>query len=408
MDELQKLIEALQATIVEQKATILAQKVETETRIGALETKNASALEANAKVTGLESQLELIKATQLEIKTSMARLGSGGGVTDEVTEEAKNLIEMKSSLVRYMRNQSTESDVKTLNEYKATQIQSDNTLGGYLVTPEFGTLFEAKRVELSAMRQECNVASISGPELKIPAVENSDDEALWEGEVSSPESKLAFLASMLAIKVHPLELLPNLSRDLLEDADYDIMGQLMRYSNIKVSAKEGAAFHTGNGVNKPRGFLTYTPEEIEQIKSGDATKVTFEMFQTIEGSMKSSYKRGAKYYMTRTTLAEVKKLSDENKRPFLQYDGSKAYPNSINGFEIVEDPDMPEIAAGSLPIAFANFSEGYQIVDNAVKTFELLPKGFRDAPNVAFWHFRIRVGGAVRVKEAIKLIKIEA
>ncbi|WP_419723044.1 phage major capsid protein [Sphingomonas panni] len=66
---------------------------------------------------------------------------------------------------------------------------------------------------------------------------------------------------------------------------------------------------------------------------------------------------------------------------------------------------MPDIAAGSLPIAFGNFKAGYLIAERAET--QILRDPYSNKPFVHFYATK-RVGGAVMNSEAIKLMKIAA
>jgi HK97 family phage major capsid protein len=74
----------------------------------------------------------------------------------------------------------------------------------------------------------------------------------------------------------------------------------------------------------------------------------------------------------------------------------------IFGYPVIEAEDMPAIGAGSLSVAFGDFTRGYQIVDR--KGVAVLRAPFTNKPFVGFYATK-RVGGGVINSEAIKLIK---
>ncbi len=63
---------------------------------------------------------------------------------------------------------------------------------------------------------------------------------------------------------------------------------------------------------------------------------------------------------------------------------------------------MPDIASGSLSIAFGNFAAGYVIAER--QATRILRDPFTKKPFVHFYATK-RVGGAVANSEAIKLLK---
>ena len=74
------------------------------------------------------------------------------------------------------------------------------------------------------------------------------------------------------------------------------------------------------------------------------------------------------------------------------------------GYPVVENEDMPDIAANSLSIAFGNWKRGYIIAD---RNITLLRDPFTKKPYVVFYSVR-RVGGNVRNFHALKLVKFAA
>ncbi len=74
-------------------------------------------------------------------------------------------------------------------------------------------------------------------------------------------------------------------------------------------------------------------------------------------------------------------------------------------FPVYEAEDMPDVAAGSLSIAFGDFNRGYLIVDRA--GVSVLRDPFTAKPYVLFYTTK-RVGGGVQDFDAIKLMKFSA
>jgi len=76
---------------------------------------------------------------------------------------------------------------------------------------------------------------------------------------------------------------------------------------------------------------------------------------------------------------------------------------TLLGKQIVLASDMPVIAGDALSIAYADFSQAYQILDR--QGISLLRNPYIAIPYVEFY-FRKRVGGDVLNTQAIKIGKI--
>ena len=77
-------------------------------------------------------------------------------------------------------------------------------------------------------------------------------------------------------------------------------------------------------------------------------------------------------------------------------------PATLLGYPVVEAEDMPDVAAGSLSIAFGNFKAGYIITERAETS--ILRDPYSKKPYVYFYATK-RVGGQVVNSKAIKLLR---
>lgn len=80
--------------------------------------------------------------------------------------------------------------------------------------------------------------------------------------------------------------------------------------------------------------------------------------------------------MNRTTLGELRQIKDDNGRYLLVDPISQGMPMTILGRPVVEAVDMPDVAAGAVPIIFGDL-QGYRIVDRV--SFSLLRDPYSQA-----------------------------
>src|SRR5690606_21033847 len=85
----------------------------------------------------------------------------------------------------------------------------------------------------------------------------SGAEAGWVGETDArPETDSPKLAE-LAFPTVELYAMPAATQSLLDDAAVDIDQWIAEEVRATFAAQEGTAFVTGDGVNKPKGLLSY-------------------------------------------------------------------------------------------------------------------------------------------------------
>ena len=122
-------------------------------------------------------------------------------------------------------------------------------------------------------------------------------------------------------------------------------------------------------------------------------------------ALKAGYRQNASWVMNRKTQAAIRKLKDADGNYLWQPALAPGGKATLMGFELVEAEDMPDIGAGTTPIAFGDFRRGYLIVDR--QGVNVLRDPFSAKPYVLFYTTK-RVGGGVQNFEAIKLVKFAA
>ena len=133
----------------------------------------------------------------------------------------------------------------------------------------------------------------------------------------------------------------------------------------KQSAKlKRTAFVTGDGANRPRGFLDYPEVDNDTWSWGNigavATGVAggFDPASPADAlidlvfSLKAEYRANATFVMSRLTQSEVRKLKDADGNYLWQPSLGPDRTPALLGFPLAECEDLPDIAPNSLSIAF--------------------------------------------------------
>jgi HK97 family phage major capsid protein len=315
----------------------------------------------------------------------------------------------KSALRDYLRKNNAGSGV---DEIKALSVGSDPD-GGFTVTPDLSGRIATLVRDTSPMRQVANVVTI-GTDALEGINDLSEATSGWVGETEARAETATPRIGEYRIPVHEQYAEPRATQKLLDDSLFNVEEWLAMKIAERLSRMENEAFVTGNGVKKPRGFLTYpdgTPSAagaavIEQLATGGdgdfADETPGDALINLVYSLKSAYREKAVFMMKRSTLAEVRKLKDGNDNYLWQPDFQMRQGGTLLGFNVVEAEDMPDIASGSLSIAFGDFNAGYQIVDR--QGIRILRDSFTAKPYVKFYTTK-RTGGDVVNFEAIKLLR---
>lgn len=296
------------------------------------------------------------------------------------------------------------------DEMKALSVGSDPD-GGYTVTPDMSGRMVEKLFETSPMRQVASVQSINSDSLE--GLYDLDEAASgWVSETGSRAQTSTPQFAKWSIPTHEQYAMPAATQKMLDDSSLNIESWLAGKVQSKFSRTENAAFVSGDGNGKPRGFLTYAagttiPNTIEQLPTGASgdfagSGAGGDTFFDMVYAMKAGYRNGARWAMGRSTLKEVRKIKDSDGNYIWQSGLAVGEPSTIAGYSTIDFEDMPDMGVDSLSIAFANWAEAYQIVDRLGT--RILRDPFTAKPYVLFYTTK-RTGGDVLNFEAIKLMK---
>ena len=330
--------------------------------------------------------------------------------TDVHEYGAKDLESYKAAFDRYLRK---DDRALTPDETKALSVGSDPD-GGYVVNPDLSGRIVMKVFETSPMRAYASIQTISTDALE-GLFDLEEAASGWVAETDTRAETNTPQVGKWRIPVHELYAKPKATQKLLDDAEINMEAWLASKVSEKFSRDEAAAFVNGNGVGKPRGFLTYAdgttlPGTIEQFDTGangafaSAPNGADVLLSALYG-LKQVYRANATWFMNRTTTGLVRRLKDSNGEFVWSPGVAAGQPATLLGYPVAAFEDMPDPATGSLSIAVGDMREGYQIVDRiGIRT---LRDPYSAKPYVEFYTTK-RVGGDVVNFEAVKIINFQA
>ncbi|RST78916.1 phage major capsid protein [Aquibium carbonis] len=285
--------------------------------------------------------------------------------------------------------------------------------GGYLVPDELEAAIGKRLAQISPIRGIASVRQVSGAVLKKP-YQLTGPAAGWVAETAArPQTASATLAE-LQFPTAEIYAMPSATASLLEDAAVDLDQWISSEIEIAFAEQEGVAFVSGNGVNKPKGFLDYPQvaeaswewEKIGTLSTGVSgalpATAPSDILIDLVYALKAGYRQNANWVLNRRTQAAIRKLKDADGNYLWQPPAQPGGKAMLMGFPVVEAEDMPDIAADTTPIAFGDFARGYLVVDRT--GVRVLRDPYTAKPYVLFYTTK-RVGGGVQDFNAIKLLK---
>jgi HK97 family phage major capsid protein len=320
---------------------------------------------------------------------------------------AKSMDEYKAAHSVYMRKG---AEALSQDERKALSVGNDPS-GGYVVYPDMSGQIVTKVDETSPMRAFASIQVISTDALEgLFDLERAA--AVWVGETQARAQTATPNLGKWRIPVHELSAMPAATQKLLDDAALDMEGWLAGKVAAEFALAENAAFVNGNGVDKPRGFLTYAagttlPGTIERFNTGvnggfaAAPNGGDVLIDALYG-LKAPYRANATWFMNRATTKTVRKLKDSDGAYLWSPGIAAGQPATLLGYPVAAFEDMPDPAEDSLSIAVGDMRAAYQIVDRA--GIRVLRDPYTAKPFILFYTTK-RTGGDVVNFEALKLIE---
>lgn len=402
------------AIVTELNKAFAAFKTEHQEELKGINAKFADVVQAE-KVERINTEIGKLQTALDDTNAQLAAARLGGASDGQVpSAEARDHARAFNKFFR----RGTEEGLRELEMKAALRTDSDPD-GGYVVPDQMEQTIDRVLGSVSAMRSIASVMSVSAASYK-KLVNQGGAGAGWVGERQArPETATPTLAE-LSFPAMEIYANPAATQTLLDDARVDIAAWLAEEVSTAFAEAEGAAFISGDGVNQPRGLLSYDTVanasqswgKIGYTASGVAAALTDSSHNGVDAlidliySIKQGYRQNARFLMNKSLQATVRKLKSKTEELYLWQPPVQAgQPATLLGYPITDDDNMPDIGAGAFPVAFGDFRRGYLVVDRF--GVRVMRDPYTNKPYVHFYTTK-RVGGGVQNFEAIKLLKIAA
>lgn len=369
--------------------------------------------------------------------------GEINGVTDEngemrpvskSGEEKLNSLKSgayKDAVVDYLRSVGTGRAMKA-SSMKVLQEGAD-TSGGFWVPPDYRAELIKKIATMTSVRQNAYAFTTGSDLVSFPKVTYTTDDKYssgvafsWTAEAPSSDISEATnpIAGRVTIPIYTATAAIILTRALLEDNQFDLLGYVNQCIAEAYALGEEDVFTNGNGSGKPEGFLQHANASVAHasggmmILSNAPGAIAWGMSSTaggattgiigVEAALPPQYEANAKWMANKTTWAAHRALTDSNTRPL--WNPNDAWPNAANGmaatllgYPVLKNQFMPDIAATTTPVAFGDF-QGYYIADRVGLSIEVL-REVRALRDEVVIYARKRLGGKLVHDWKLKLEK---
>jgi HK97 family phage major capsid protein len=343
--------------------------------------------------------------------------------TAELAEERKSALELKERIdgleLELSRKGTAGDNYKDRPEYKAMQAYAQKgleglsleqkatlrtdigTQGGYLVMPEMDNMIIKKITEMSPVRSVARVRTVGSKTLSIPT-RTAIPTATYEGEAAAGgESNSTYGQETLT--AYRLTVTVPYTYDQLIDSEFDMESEIMNDVAESFAFSEGNKFVLGTGAKQPEGFLANATVVADARTSSTSGVITGDDVLLLAGDLKVGY--NPMYAMNRQTLALLRTLKGSTNDHYLWQVGlGPTQPNTLAGAPYIIMQDMPNVAANSLSLVYADFMRGYTIIDRTGLQV-IRDDVTRKKNNIIELTFHRYNHGQVVLPEAFKILK---
>jgi HK97 family phage major capsid protein len=237
-------------------------------------------------------------------------------------------------------------------------------------------------------------------DLKIPTETTKVAAAIVAEEGAYGETDPAF--GQVTLSSYKLATLVKASEELVRDAEFDLGGWLASAFGRAFGFAEDDYFLTGTGSSQPTGVINASG--IGAVTAASATAITSDEVIDTLYAMAPEYRNGnMAWFCHNSTVKALRKLKDGN-NAYHWVPGFGGAPDSLLGWPIYANSNMPEMTASNKTLAVCNFDYFY-IADRGSLVMQRLNELYAGNGYIGFRAYRRFDGALTQGGAAARLIQ---
>lgn len=310
----------------------------------------------------------------------------GNSATDKPVKTGRASDEYKNGMLQALR-----TNFRQVSNILQEGVDAD---GGYLVPEEYDSRLIDVLTEENIMRSLGHTITTTGEhKINIAATKPA---AAWIEEGGALQFSDATFSQIL-LDAHKLHVAIKVTEELLYDNAFGLENYIIDQFGKALANAEEDAFLNGDGSGKPTGLFAATGGGTvagtlsAAIKSDDMLDLVY--------ALKRPYRKNASFIMNDKTLAQLRKLKDNNGAYIWQPSYQSSEPDKVLGYAVHTSAYAPENA-----IAFGDYSY-YNIGDRGTRSFKQLTELFAGNGMIGYVA-KERVDGKLILPEAVQILKL--
>lgn len=287
---------------------------------------------------------------------------------------------------------------------KKAALNTSTGSGGALLSENRAKEIIKEIMETSPVYAAARVYTSSNDSLKVRVKIKGANNAHAQAEGAAAGTASGSTYGFLELKAGKITDKQEVTQEMRDDAEYNVMAEVLEDSSENIAENVSELIWNGVGGTANNEFYGI-------YKNTDVTGAAFEAELTWENAMALPYKMPKKvrakgeYYVSTEALVQMRTWKDSTGRPLYSEPLTAGEPGRFNGYPVIEDSYMDDVAVGKFPMFFGSMRDFYAILRR--KGVYVEPK--RDADNDTWAVYtRLREGGKVRQKSHGILLKVKA
>lgn len=235
------------------------------------------------------------------------------------------------------------------------------TAGGYTVPPAFRAQMIETAKSFGGMLQVAEVITTDdGANLQWPTNDDTANVgAILAENTQVTEQDVTLGTNALDAYMYTSKLVRT-SLQLIQDSAFDVDSWLARKLGERIGRILNQHFTTGTGTAQPDGIVTGAAVG-KAGATGQTTTVTYDDLVDLVHSIDPAYRGNARFMASDAAVKAVRKLKDSQSRPLWEPSVQTGTPDSLLGYGLVINQDVPAPAASAKSILFGDYREAYVV-----------------------------------------------
>lgn len=207
------------------------------------------------------------------------------------------------------------------------------------------------------------------------------------------------------VPIHTVMAETFLSRNLVEDAAFNIVQWLAESYAQAMAMDEDNQFLVGDGNGKPEGILPSSGITAlgtgQRVSSGVADALAWDGLASMAWKLDAQYRQNAAWIGEKASYEAIAKLKDGDGQYLWREaygnnatQGGPSAPRTLLGYPVLEQEGMPTIAASAYPLLLCDL-RGYVVADRIGLSIERYLDSSTARINQVVYVARRRLGGQV-------------